>query len=117
MVLQIIKRKQNHKETISHGSPCDSTINHKETISHGAHDISQCTMTTQLTPLNNYLSNCVITSSYTPSYSTITSVLKLGLGVRVLHGPKDDQSLCNVLVVVLSLKIMEYVLSCPEGIA
>jgi hypothetical protein len=87
-VPQIIKRKQNHKETISHGSPCDSTINHKETISHGspcdstmnhketishgAHDfhISHCTMiklwnpTIQLTPLNNYLSNYVITSSY-----------------------------------------------------
>jgi len=74
MVPQIIKRKQNHKETeshgfpcdstinhketISHGSPCDSTTNHNETISHGAHDINQCTMTklwnptTPLTPLN-----------------------------------------------------------------
>jgi hypothetical protein len=54
MVPQIIKKKQNHKEIISHG----------------AHDISQCTMTKlwnptiQLTPLNNYLSNCVVTSSY-----------------------------------------------------
>ncbi len=36
MVPQIIKRKQNHKATISHGSPCDSTINHKATISHGS---------------------------------------------------------------------------------
>jgi hypothetical protein len=87
MVPRIIKRKQNHKETksqgspcdstINHketksqGSPCDSTINHKETISHGAHDISQCTMTIQFTPLNNYLSNCVITWSYTPSYTPI----------------------------------------------
>ncbi len=34
MVPQIIKKKQNHKETISHGSICDSIINHKETISH-----------------------------------------------------------------------------------
>ncbi len=94
-VPQIIKRKQNqketkshgspydftinHKGTISHSSPCESTINHKETISHGAHDfhISQCTMiklwnpTIQLTPWNNYLSNCVITSSYTSNYKTI----------------------------------------------
>jgi hypothetical protein len=34
MVPQIIKRKQNHKKIMSHGSPCDSTINHKETMSH-----------------------------------------------------------------------------------
>ncbi len=31
----------NHKETMSHGSPCDFTINHKETLSHGSHVISQ----------------------------------------------------------------------------
>jgi hypothetical protein len=45
-------------------------------------------------------------------------VLKLSLGVRVLHGPKNDQSLCNTIMVVLSLKIglMEYVLSFPKGI-
>jgi hypothetical protein len=36
MVPQIIKRKQNYKETKSHGSPCDFTINHKEIISHGS---------------------------------------------------------------------------------
>ncbi len=53
MVPQIIKRKQNHKETKSHGSPCDSTINHKETTSHGAHDISQCTMTKLWNPTPN----------------------------------------------------------------
>jgi len=39
------QKEQNHKETKSHGSPCDYTINHKETTSHGAHDISLCTMT------------------------------------------------------------------------
>jgi hypothetical protein len=36
MVPQIIKRKQNHKETKSHGSPCESTINLKESKSHGS---------------------------------------------------------------------------------
>jgi hypothetical protein len=40
-VPQIIKRKQNHKETKSHGSPYDFIINHKGTISHGAHVIPQ----------------------------------------------------------------------------
>ncbi len=32
---------------------------------------------------------------------------------------KNDQSLCNIVMVVLSLKIglMEYILSCPKGIA
>jgi hypothetical protein len=39
------QKEQNHKETKSHGSPCESTINHKETTSHGAHDISLCTVT------------------------------------------------------------------------
>jgi len=45
-------------------------------------------------------------------------VLKLSLGVRVLHGPKNDQSLYNTIMVVLSLKIrlLEYVLSFPKGI-
>jgi hypothetical protein len=38
---------------------------------------------------------------------------------KVLHGPKNDKSLCNTIMGVVSLKIglMEYVLSCPEGIA
>jgi hypothetical protein len=46
-------------------------------------------------------------------------VLKLSLRVRVWHGPKTDQSLCNIIMVVLSLRIglMEYVLSCPKCIA
>jgi len=41
------------------------------------------------------------------------------LGFKVLHGPKNDKSLCNTIMGVVSLKIglMEYVLSCPEGIA
>jgi hypothetical protein len=46
-------------------------------------------------------------------------VLRLSLGARVLHGPKNDQSICNIVMVVLSLKIglMKYVLFCPKGIA
>jgi hypothetical protein len=46
-------------------------------------------------------------------------VSRLSLRVRVLHGLKNDQSLCNIVMVVLSLKIglMEYVLSYPEDIA
>jgi len=46
-------------------------------------------------------------------------VLRLSLGVRVLHGPKNDQSLCNIVIGVLSLKIglMEYILFWLEGIA
>jgi hypothetical protein len=46
-------------------------------------------------------------------------VLRLSLGVRVLHGPKNDQSLCNTVMGVLSLRIrlMEHVLFCFEGIA
>jgi hypothetical protein len=46
-------------------------------------------------------------------------VIKLSLEVKVSYGPKNDQSLCNIAMVVLSLKIrlIEYVLSCPEGIA
>jgi hypothetical protein len=46
-------------------------------------------------------------------------VLRLSLGVRVLHGQKNDQNLCNIVMGVLSLRIqlMEYVLSCPKGIA
>jgi len=51
--------------------------------------------------------------------STIMGVLRLSLSVRVLHGPKNDQSLCNTVMVVSSLNIgfMKYVLSCPKGIA
>jgi hypothetical protein len=46
-------------------------------------------------------------------------VLKLSFKVRVLHGPKNDQNICNTIMIVLSLRIglMEYVLSCPESIA
>jgi hypothetical protein len=46
-------------------------------------------------------------------------VLRLSLGVKVLHGPKTDQSLCNTIIGVLSLriKLMEYVLFCLKGIA
>ncbi len=46
-------------------------------------------------------------------------VLSLSLKVRLLHGPKNVQSVCNNVMVVLSLRIglMEYVLTCPEGIA
>jgi len=46
-------------------------------------------------------------------------VLSLSVGVKVLHGPKNNQSPCNIVMVVLSIKIglMEYVLSCPKGIA
>jgi hypothetical protein len=46
-------------------------------------------------------------------------VLRLSLVARVLHGPKNDQSLCNTIMGVLSLRIglMEYVLFCFEGIA
>jgi hypothetical protein len=41
------------------------------------------------------------------------------LGFKILHGPKNDKSLCNTIMGVVSLKIglMEYVLSCPKGIA
>jgi len=51
--------------------------------------------------------------------STVMGVLRLSLRVRVLHGPKNDESLCNIVMVVLNLKIgfMKYVLSCLEGIA
>jgi hypothetical protein len=46
-------------------------------------------------------------------------VLGLDLGVRVLHGLKNKQSLCNTFMGVLGLGIglMEYVLSCSKGIA
>jgi hypothetical protein len=52
-------------------------------------------------------------------YNTILGVLRLSLGFRVLHGPKNDQSLCNIIMGILSLKIglMEYVLSYPKGIS
>jgi hypothetical protein len=45
-------------------------------------------------------------------------VLRLSLGVRVLHGPKINQSLCNTVMGVLSLKIrlMEYILFCFKSI-
>jgi hypothetical protein len=45
-------------------------------------------------------------------------VLRLSLGVMVLHGPKNDQSLCNNVMGVLSLRIglMEYVFSCTNNI-
>jgi hypothetical protein len=38
-------------------------------------------------------------------------VLRLNLNIKVLHGPKNDQSVSNNVMVVLSLKIglMEYV--------
>jgi hypothetical protein len=51
--------------------------------------------------------------------STVMGVLRLSLGVKVLHGPKNDQSLCNTIMGVSSLKIglMEYVLFCFKGIA
>jgi hypothetical protein len=32
-------------------------------------------------------------------------VLRFNLGFRVLHGPKNDQSLCNTIMGVLSLEI------------
>jgi hypothetical protein len=46
-------------------------------------------------------------------------VLSLSLKVRLLHGPKNVQSVCNNVIVVLNLRIglIEYVLSCPKGIA
>jgi hypothetical protein len=46
-------------------------------------------------------------------------VLRLSLRVRVLHGPKKDQSVCNTVMGVLNLRIglMEYILFCFEGIA
>ncbi len=46
-------------------------------------------------------------------------VLKFSLGFKVLHGPKNDQGLCNIVMGVLNFKIvlMEYILSCPKGIA
>jgi hypothetical protein len=52
-------------------------------------------------------------------YNTILGVLRLSLGFRVLHGPKNGQSLCNIVLRILSFKIglMEYVLSYLEGIA
>ncbi len=45
-------------------------------------------------------------------------VLRLSSRVKVLRGPKNDQSLCNTVMVVSSIKIglMEYLLSCPKGI-
>jgi len=51
--------------------------------------------------------------------SIVMSVLRLSLRVRVLHGPKNDQSLCNTVMVVSRLNIgfMKYVLSYPKGIA
>ncbi len=52
-------------------------------------------------------------------YNIVMGVLRLSLKVKVLHGPKSDQSLCNIVMVVLSIKIrlMDYVLSSPKGIA
>ncbi len=46
-------------------------------------------------------------------------VLRLSFGVKVLYEPKNDQSLCKSIMVVLSLRIglTEYVLFCPKGIA
>jgi hypothetical protein len=46
-------------------------------------------------------------------------VLGLSLGVKVLHGPKHNKNMCNIVMGVLSLRIrlMEYVLFCLEGIA
>jgi hypothetical protein len=46
-------------------------------------------------------------------------VLRLSLRVKVLHGSKKYQSLCNIIMVVLSLNIrlIEYVLSYSESIA
>jgi hypothetical protein len=40
----------------------------------------------------------------------------LSLGFRVLHGPKNNQSLCNIVMGILSLKIglMEYVCLTPN---
>jgi hypothetical protein len=35
--------------------------------------------------------------------STVMGVLRLSLKVRVLHEPKNDQSLCNTIMVVLNL--------------
>ncbi len=48
----------------------------------------------------------------------VMGVLGLSLKGSVLHGPKNDQILCNTLMGVLGLNIglMEYVLSCPKGI-
>jgi hypothetical protein len=49
----------------------------------------------------------------------VMGVLTLSLVVRVLHGPKNDQSLCNTIMNVLSLRIvlMEYVLFYLKAIA
>ncbi len=44
-------------------------------------------------------------------------VLRLNLGVRVLHGPKNNQNLCNTVMGVLKIGLMEYVLFCLKGIA
>jgi hypothetical protein len=44
-------------------------------------------------------------------YRVVMGIIKLSLGVKVLHVPKHDQSLFNPAMVVLSLKIglIEYV--------
>jgi hypothetical protein len=49
----------------------------------------------------------------------VLGVLGLSLGVKVLHGTKNDQNLYNTLMRVLGLKfgLMEYVLSYPKNIA
>jgi len=49
----------------------------------------------------------------------VLGVLGLSLGVKVLHGTKNDQNLYNTFMRVLGLKfgLMEYVLSYPKNIA
>ncbi len=37
-------------------------------------------------------------------YSTVMGIIKLSLGVKVLQGPKNDQSLCNTIMVVFKFK-------------
>jgi hypothetical protein len=45
-------------------------------------------------------------------------VLRLSLRAKILHPPKNNQGLCNIVMGVLSLRIglMEDVLFCFEGI-
>jgi hypothetical protein len=49
----------------------------------------------------------------------VMGVFRLSLGVRILHGAKNDQILYNTLMGVLGLKIglMKYVFSYPKSIA
>jgi hypothetical protein len=82
------QKEQNHKETKSHCSPCDSTINHKEITSHGSpcdSTINHKETTSHGSPCDSTINHKEITSHGSPCDSTIITRKQHHMVPNVFH--------------------------------